>query len=45
MEVDYKEKYLKKMGVIQMHKNHMLKKEEKEKFVNSFTQAKNLIEK
>ncbi|CDW82611.1 leucine-rich repeat and iq domain-containing protein 3 [Stylonychia lemnae] len=45
MEVDYKEKYLKKMNVIQMHKNHNLKKEEKEKFINSFTQAKNLIEK
>eukprot|EP00347_Sterkiella_histriomuscorum_P006457 403352701 len=45
MEVDFKEKYLKKMNVIQMHKQRQLKKEEQEKFINSFAQAKNLIEK
>lgn len=33
------------MTVIQHHKNRLVKKEETEKFVNAFTQAKNLIEK
>lgn len=28
MEVDYKEKYLKKVNVLQMHKNRILKREE-----------------
>ena len=45
MEVDFKEKYLKKMNVVQMHKQRQIKKEEQEKFINSFHQAKNLIEK
>ena len=36
MEVDFKEKYLKKMNVVQMHKQRQIKKEEQEKFINSF---------
>lgn len=45
MEVDFKEKFLKKVHVVQQHKNRQLKKEETEKFIHSFMQAKNLIEK
>jgi hypothetical protein len=45
LEVEYKEKYIKKMNVLQMHKKRQLKKEEQEKFINAFSQAKNLIEK
>jgi hypothetical protein len=45
VEVEYKEKYLKKMAVVQHHRIRQVKKDEKINFVNSFTQAKNLIEK
>lgn len=44
-EVDYKEKYLKKMVVAQHHKHRRDKKEEAQSFVCGFMQAKNLIEK
>ena len=44
-EVDQKEKVLKKVAVLQQHRTRQVKKEEKEKFINSFVQAKNIIEK
>jgi len=45
LEVEYKEKYLRKAGVLHQHKQRQMKKEEQEHFVNNFAQAKNLIEK
>ena len=45
VEVEFKEKYIKKMTVLNHHKNQAVKREEQDKFVNAFSQAKNLIEK
>lgn len=45
IELQYKEKYLKRVNVRHQHKVHSLKKEERDKFIGSFAQAKNLIEK
>lgn len=45
VEVEFKEKYLKKMNVLQHHKHRKERMEESSNFVNSFVQAKNLIEK
>lgn len=43
-ELIQKEKQLKIASVVQEHKTRILKREEREKFVGSFAQAKNLIE-
>lgn len=45
VELQYKEKYLKRVNVRHQHKVHQMKREERDKFVGSFAQAKNLIEK
>lgn len=45
VEVDYKEKYLKKMSVSQHHRHRKERQEESQSFINGFMQAKNLIEK
>jgi hypothetical protein len=45
VELEFKEKFLKRVNVRQQHKNLQLKKEERVKFIGSFAQAKNLIEK
>ena len=45
IELGFKEKYLKRVGVKHIEKMHQMKKEERDKFVGSFAQAKNLIEK
>lgn len=45
IELQFKEKYLRRVGVKHLEKVHQMKKEEREKFVGSFAQAKNLIEK
>mmetsp|Transcript_17748 Transcript_17748/g.27433 ORF Transcript_17748/g.27433 Transcript_17748/m.27433 type:complete len:198 (+) Transcript_17748:1054-1647(+) len=45
VELQYKEKYLKRVNVRHQHKALQMKKEERDKFVGSFAQAKNLIEK
>jgi len=45
IELQFKEKYLRRVGVKHQEKVHDMKKEEREKFVGSFAQAKNLIEK
>ena len=44
-ELAAKEKQLRIANVVHRHKVKLLKKEEREKFVGSFAQAKNLIEK
>jgi hypothetical protein len=41
----FKEKYLKRVAVRQEENSFQLKKEEREKFIGAFAQAKNLIEK
>lgn len=45
MELQFKEKYLKRVNIRHQQNNLNLKKEEREKFIGSFAQAKNLIEK
>lgn len=45
VELQYKEKYLKRVNVRHQHKVHSMKREERDKFIGSFAQAKNLIEK
>lgn len=45
IELQFKEKYLRRVGVKHLQKVNQMKKEEREKFVGSFAQAKNLIEK
>jgi len=45
LELHFKEKYLKRVNVRHQHQVLSLKKEERDKFVGSFAQAKNLIEK
>jgi len=45
VELQYKEKYLKRVNVRHQHKVHQMNREERDKFVGSFAQAKNLIEK
>ena len=44
-ELQAKEKQLKKANVIHQNKVRLLKREERDKFIGSFVQAKNLIEK
>ena len=45
LELGFKEKYLKRVNVRHHHKVLTIKKEEQEKFIGSFAQAKNIIEK
>ena len=45
IELQYKEKYLKRVNVRHQAKVHGMKREERDKFIGSFAQAKNLIEK
>ena len=45
IELNFKERYLTRVGVRQQHKNLQMKREERDKFIGSFAQAKNLIEK
>lgn len=45
IELQFKEKYLKRVGVKHLEKVNKMKKEERDKFIGSFAQAKNLIEK
>lgn len=45
LELQFKEKYLKRVNVRHHTKVLSMKKEEQEKFIGSFAQAKNLIEK
>ena len=45
VELQFKEKFLRRVNVRHQQKQLQLKKEEKEKFIGSFAQAKNLIEK
>lgn len=45
LELQFKEKYLRRVNVRHHHKVLSIKKEEQEKFIGSFAQAKNLIEK
>jgi hypothetical protein len=45
LELQFKEKYLKRVNVRHQHQVLNLKREERDKFVGSFAQAKNLIEK
>ena len=45
IELEFKEKYLKRVNVRHQLKQQNMKKEEREKFIGSFAQAKNLIEK
>ena len=44
-ELQAKEKQLKKANVMHQNKVRVLKREERDKFIGSFVQAKNLIEK
>jgi hypothetical protein len=44
-ELQFKEKQLKIANIVHQAKIRALKKEEREKFVGSFAQAKNLIDK
>lgn len=44
VELQFKEKQLKIASIVQQAKVRELKKEEREKFVGSFNQAKNLID-
>jgi len=45
LELQFKEKQLKIVNIVHQAKIRALKKEEREKFVGSFAQAKNLIDK
>ena len=45
IELSYKERYLKRVNIRHQHKSHQMKKEERDKFIGAFAQAKNLIEK
>ena len=45
IELQFKERYLRRVNVRQQHKNQQMKREERDKFIGSFAQAKNLIEK
>ena len=45
LELNYKERYLRKVNVKQQHNKLKMQKEERDKFIGAFAQAKNLIEK
>lgn len=45
MELQYKERFLKRVNVRHQAKVSSMKREEREKFIGTFAQAKNLIEK
>jgi hypothetical protein len=45
MELQYKERFLKRVNVRHQSKVQSMKREERDKFIGTFAQAKNLIEK